>query len=145
MAFGIPSFRGFLQLMILIVTTSWTIHGMMVLNGLISKAKNPSGGIIGVIVFLIFFLAWIFMSAQFSVNAVENDHRLTFFGISLPWLAVVLLNQLPVLFLHCFAGRDAARWSRSGSISAFQAAGDRRHDDVRHPDPRGGILAEGRA
>src|SRR5262249_13892002 len=76
MAFGIPSLRGFLQLMIMIVTTSWTIHGLMLLNGLISRAKTPSGGIVGVIVFLFFFLSFIISGAQLSVNFVENDHRL---------------------------------------------------------------------
>jgi hypothetical protein len=121
MAFGVPSFRGFLQLMIIIVTTSWTIHGVMLLNGLISRAKNPTGGVVGVVVFLFFFFAWIVMGAQYSVNIVENDHRLSFFGVSLPWLPVVLLNQLPVLFFLLLAGTRKMESQRLHPLSKPQA------------------------
>ena len=121
MAFGVPSFRGFLQLMIIIVTSAWTIHGVMILNGLISRAKNPSGGVVGVVVFLVFFFAYIVMGAQYSVNVVENDHRLNFFGISLPWLPVVLLYQLPTLFFLLLAATRKMESQRLHPLSRPQA------------------------
>jgi hypothetical protein len=121
MAFGIPSFRGFLQLMIIVLTSSWLIHGVMLLNGLISKAKNPSGGMVGVIVFLVFFLSSIVMGAQYSVNVVEGDHRLNFFGISLPWLPAVLLYQLPTLFFLLLAGTRKMESQRMHPLSKPQA------------------------
>ena len=121
MAFGVPSFRGFLQLMIVVLTTSWLVQGLMLLNGLISRAKNPSGGLVGVVVFLVLFLGLIFTGAQFSVNFVENDHRLNFFGISLPWLAVILLNQLPVLFFMLLAATRKMESQRLHPLSKPQA------------------------
>jgi hypothetical protein len=121
MAFGVPSFRGFVQLMIVVLTSAWIIHGVMLLNGLISKAKNPSGGVVGVIVFLFFFLAYIIMGAQYSVNMVEGDHRLNFFGMSLPWLPVMLLYQLPTLFFLLLAGTRKMESQRLHPLSKPQA------------------------
>jgi hypothetical protein len=121
MAFGVPSFRGFVQLMIIVITSAWTIHGMMILNGLMSRAKNPTGGAVGVIVFLFFFFSWIVMGAQYSVNVVENDHRLSFFGVSLPWLPVVLLYQLPTLFFLLLAATRKMESQRLHPLSRPQA------------------------
>jgi hypothetical protein len=121
MAFGVPSFRGFLQLMIIIVTSAWTIHGVMILNGLLSRSKNPSGGVVGVVVFLVFFFSWMVMGAQYSVNVVENDHRLNFFSISLPWLPVVLLYQLPTLFFLLLAATRKMESQRLHPLSRPQA------------------------
>jgi hypothetical protein len=121
MAFGVPSFRGFLQLMIIVVTSSWTIHGVMLLNGLMSRTKTPSGGIVGIVVFVFFFFSFIFTGAQFSVNAVENDHRLSFYGISLPWLPVVLLYQLPVLFFLLLAATRKMESQRLHPLTKPQA------------------------
>jgi hypothetical protein len=121
MAFGLPSFRGFVQLMIIVLTSAWMIHGVMLLNGLISKAKNPSGGVVGVIVFLFFFLTWIVMGAQYSVNMVEGDRRLNFFGISLPWLPWVLLFQLPTLFFILLAASRKMESQRMHPLSKPQA------------------------
>jgi hypothetical protein len=121
MAFGVPSFRGFLQLMIIIVTSSWMIYGLMLLNGLMSRAKTPSGGIVGIVVFVFFFFSFIFTGAQFSVNVVENDHRLNFFGVSLPWLPVALLYQLPVLFFLLLAATRKMESQRLHPLSRPQA------------------------
>jgi hypothetical protein len=121
MAFGVPSFRGFVQLMIIVVTSCWTLHGLMVLNGLMSKAKTPSGGIVGVVVFIIFFFGMIFTGAQYSVNVVEGDRRLMFFGISLPWLPVVLLYQLPTIFFLLLAATRKMESQRLHPLSRPQA------------------------
>jgi hypothetical protein len=121
MGFGVPSFRGFVQLMIIVITSAWIIHGVMILNGLISRAKNPTGGVVGVIVFLFFFISWIVMGAQYSVNVVENDHRLDFFSISLPWLPVVLLYQFPTLFFLLLAATRKMESQRLHLLSRPQA------------------------
>ena len=106
---------------------------------LISKGKKPSGGVVGVIVFLVFFFAYIVMGGQFSVNVVENDHRLNFFGISLPWLPVVLLYQLPIAVLPP-PGRHAQD-GVAAAASALQAAGHRGHADLRDPGARRDLAA----
>ena len=62
---------------------------------------------------------------------VEGEHRLDFFGLSLPWLPVVLLYQFPVLFFLLLAA--TRKMAIAAAASPLQAAGDRRHDDVRRP------------
>ena len=47
-------------------------------------------------------------------SVVDREPRLSFFGISLPWLAVVLLYQTPSCSSLYLASRG--RWSRSGCI-----------------------------
>lgn len=123
MGFGVPSIRGFLQLMIIVITSAWTIHGVMILNGLMSKAKNPTGSAVGVVVFLVFFFAYIVMGAQYSVNAVEGEHRLNFFGVSLPWLPVVLLYQVPLLFFLLLSATRKMESQRLHPLSKLQAIG----------------------
>jgi hypothetical protein len=86
-----------------------------------SRAKTPSGGIVGIVVFVFFFFSFIFTGAQFSVNAVENDHRLSFFGVSLPWLPVALLYQLPVLFFLLLAATRKMESQRLHPLSKPQA------------------------
>lgn len=121
MGFGVPSFRGFVQLMIVVLTSSWVIHGVMILNGLISRAKNPTGGAVGVVVFVIFFFSWLVMGAQYSVNVVEGDHRMSFFGFSLPWLPVVLLYQAAILFFLLLAATRKMESQRLHPLSRPQA------------------------
>lgn len=121
MAFGVPSFRGFVQLMIVVVTSAWLLHCVMLLNGLLSRSKTPSNGVIGVVVFLIFFFSFIVWGAQTSVNVVESDRRLSFFGVSLPWLAVILLNQLPILFFLLLAATRKMESQRLHPFSRPQA------------------------
>ena len=41
-AMGTPDFRGFLQLMILLVVSSWVMHGFSLLNALILKKQAGS-------------------------------------------------------------------------------------------------------
>jgi hypothetical protein len=121
MAFGIPSFRGFVQLMIFVVTSSWTLHAFVLLNALTSRAKTPSGGLIGVLVFLMYLMSSIFLGTMGSVNIFEGERRLEFFGISLPWLPVLLLYQLPVLFFLLLAGRRKMESQRMHPLSKPQA------------------------
>lgn len=121
MGVGVPSFRGFLQLMIMILTSSWLIHGLMILNGLMSRAKNPTGGAVGVVVFIIFFFSWLVMGAQYSVNVVEGDHRMSFFGFSLPWLPVVVLYQMATLFFLLLAAKRKMESQRLHPLSRPQA------------------------
>jgi hypothetical protein len=121
MAQGVPSFRGFVQLMIVVLTTSWVVHGMMLLGGLVSKARTPSGALVGLIVFIFFFFSFIVAGAQASVNMVEGERRLNFFGLSLPWLPVVLLYQLPVLFFLLLASSRKMESQRLHPLSKLQA------------------------
>jgi hypothetical protein len=138
-AFGVPSFRGFVQLLIFVLTTSWTLHAVVLLNALTSRAKTPTGGLVGLLVFVLYIAFSIFLGPISSVNIFEGERRLDFFGISLPWLPVLLLYQLPVLPPP---GRDPQD-GVAAAAPALQAAGHRGHADLRHAGTRRD-LAEGR-
>ena len=122
MAFGVPSPRAALQLMILVVTTAWCTHGLSMLNGLISRSKNANGSMIGVIVLMVIFsMNLIGLGGLFSINMAEGERRLDFFGLSLPWLPVVLIYQLPLLFFLLLASTRKMRSARLHPLSKPQS------------------------
>ncbi len=121
MAFGLPSFRAFVQIMIFELTTSWTLHAFVLLNALASTAKTPTGGIVGVLVFLMYLGFSVFMGPFSAVNVFEGERRLDFFGISLPWLPVLLLYQLPLLFFLLLAATRKMQSQRLHPLTKPQA------------------------
>ncbi len=121
MAFGIPTFRGIVQLMLLVLISAWILHAISMISALISNSKNPSGNALGMIVFLLFFFAYIVLGATQSVYAVESEYRLRFFGIPLPWLPVILLYEVPMLFFLLLAATRKIESQRLHSLSKPQA------------------------
>src|SRR5262245_23460129 len=121
MAFGVPSLRGFVQIVVMLFAMAWTLQGVTLLNGLISKARNPTGSLVGVIV-LIWFLSGAMVSGGiYSINLVEGERRLSFFGVSLPWLPVVLLYQMPLLLFLFLSARRKMESARMHPLSKPQA------------------------
>lgn len=118
------SVRGFIQLMIVLFATAWILHGLALLSGLISKVKlnNAIGGG-GVILVVFFFGGPLAAGGIFSSQFVEQDARMTFFGISLPWLAVVLLYEIAVLFFLFLATRRRMESELAHPLSKPQAIG----------------------
>jgi len=98
LAFGTPSLHGFVQLMIVLIGAAWLIHGLAMLNALISKPRSSSRGVIGIVVFVLFFGSYAFLGLSRSAALVDLGLRLSFYGISLPWLAVVLIYLSALLF-----------------------------------------------
>ena len=121
MAFGVPSPRAAIQIIIMLLVTSWTFHGLSLLNGLISRAKNTTGNVIGMIVLVMFFGMSLVTGGRYSINMAEGEGRLSFFGVSLPWLPVVLLYQLPVLFFILLASTRKMQSSRLHPLSKPEA------------------------
>ncbi len=121
MALGVPSLRGFIQLMILLIAAAWTVQGLTLLNGLMSKAKNPASNVVGLMVLAWFVSMPLISGGMFSINLVEGERRLSFFDISLPWLPVVLLYQTPMLFFIFLAARRKMESARMHPLSKPQA------------------------
>jgi hypothetical protein len=122
MAFGVPSPRAAIQLMILLITTGWCFQGLALLNGLISKSKTATGNVIGTVVILTFLFINMLMTGRwYSVNLAEGEQRMSFYGISLPWLPVVLLYQLPFLFFILLASCRKMQSARLHPLSKPQA------------------------
>ena len=123
MAFGVPTVHGFIQLMILLVAIAWVFHGLALLNSLIMKAGANARGAVGVVVFfvLVFFNAMRMGRFIPSVALFDDDARLTFFGASLPWLAVVLFYVGGLLFFIYLAARRRMGEERIHPLSKPQA------------------------
>jgi hypothetical protein len=98
LAFGTPSVHGFVQLMIVLLGAAWLFQGLAVLNALLSRLRTSSRGVVGVIVFVLIFGSYGWMGLGRSAALVDYGWRLTFFGISVPWLAVVLIYLSAILF-----------------------------------------------
>ena len=121
LAMGTPDFRGFLQLMIVLVTTSWVLHGLALVNALIMKKQAGRGGVVGLVIFLAIMSGSFISGFGRVASIVDREPRLSFFGISLPWLAVVLLYQAPILFFIYLASRRKIDSERLHPFSKPQA------------------------
>jgi hypothetical protein len=122
-ALGTPDFRGFLQLMILLVVSSWILHAFALLNALILKKQAGSRGVIGMVVFIAMLSGSLLPGFGRIAGMVDRDPHLDFFGISLPWLAVVLLYQVPLLFFLYLASKRKMDTERNHPFTKPQALG----------------------
>jgi hypothetical protein len=121
LAFGTPSLHGFVQLMVLLIASAWVIHGLALLNALLAKARANPRGVVGLVIFVVFFGGNLFFGLSRSAALVDMDLRLTFYGVALPWLAVVLMNVAPVLFFIYLAARRTMGSERIHPLSKIQA------------------------
>jgi hypothetical protein len=123
LAVGVPSWRGFVQVTILLFTTAWIVHGLAMLNSLILKAQANARGVAGAAIVMFFVLLNGVRMGRLLPSAIffDEDGRLGFFGMSLPWLAVVLVYALPLLFFIFLAARRKMAWERVHPLSKPQA------------------------
>ena len=114
-----------IQVIIALLAFAWLFHGLALLSALLSKPRAGSRGAVGAVVFLFIICSWI-VSGIFGImgrtgTLVDLDQRLTFFGISLPWLAVVLIYIAAVLFYVYLAARRRISSERMHPLSKAQA------------------------
>ena len=123
MAFGVPTVHGFIQLTIFMVAIAWIFHGLALLNSLVKKGQRSARGAVGVVVFLVLIFFNMMRMGRFipSVALFDEDSRLTFFGYSLPWLAVLLFYVAYVLFFLYLASRRKMGSERIHPLSKPQA------------------------
>jgi hypothetical protein len=100
MAFGVPTVHGYIELFLFLMALAWFFHGLALLNSLIMKPGRNSRGAVAVIGLSVLFFAYAMRMGRIlpSISLFDEDARLTFFGTSLPWLAVVLLYIGSLLF-----------------------------------------------
>jgi hypothetical protein len=123
LAFGVPTWRGFVEIMILLLATACTIHALSMLSALILKAQ-PGGRSAWAAMIILGLFGYSFLAGGWfraSRIMISEDARLTFFGVSLPWLPVVLLYELPLLFFIGLAARRKIAWERIHPLSKPQA------------------------
>jgi hypothetical protein len=121
LAFGTPSVHGFVQLMVLLLACAWLFHGLALLNALLAKARANPRGVVGLVIFVVFFAGQLVVGMSRSAALVDMDQRLTFYGISLPWLAVVLLHLAVVLYFIYLAARRKMGSERIHPLSKPQS------------------------
>ncbi len=121
LAFGAPSVHGFIQLMILLFAVAWLFHGLALLNGLVARPKTTSRGVVGLVVFLMIFGGNLFFGLSCSAILVDYDQRISFYGISLPWLAFVVIYIAAVLFFIYLACLRKMSSERIHALSKPQA------------------------
>jgi hypothetical protein len=116
LAFGAPTVHGFIQLMILLLGASWLLHGISLLSALLAKPRSGSKGVVGVVVFVLIFGGYAMVGISRSASLVDYDLRLSLYGVSLPWLTVVLIYLSALLqFIYLACNRRMA----SERIHAF--------------------------
>jgi hypothetical protein len=123
MAFGVPTVHGFVQLMIFLLAMTWLFHGFTLLNALIRSGHRSARGAAGVVlVFVLVFVNALRMGRFIpSVALFDEDGRLNFYGLSLPWLAVVLLYVGSILYFVFLAARRRMGSERIHPLSKPQA------------------------
>jgi hypothetical protein len=121
MAFGVPSPRAAVQLVILLITSAWCFHGLALFSGLASRSKTATGNVIGIVIFFFVIMNVLMSGRWFSVNVAEGEQRLSFYGLSLPWMPVILLYQIPLLFFVLLASCRKMQSARLHPLSKPQA------------------------
>lgn len=90
---GRPSPLGFVQLMVPLVLAAWVMHAIALLNALAGRGKKSGvGGIIGLVLFLLFGGSSLFYGFTRAAVFVDEPHSLGFYWINLPWLSVLCLT-----------------------------------------------------
>jgi hypothetical protein len=119
--FGVPSAHGLIQLMIALVAFAWLFQGMALLSALLGKSRAGSRGGVGVVVVCVIIALWLGSGLLSRASIlVDLDQRLSFFGVSLPWLAVMLIYISAALFFVYLAARRRMGSERIHPLSKAQ-------------------------
>ena len=119
---GTPDFRGLVQLLIVLLSTSWVLHGLALVTALIFRRPAGPRGARGIVVFLGLVAGNSLTGLGRLANIVDREPRIDFFGVSLPWLAFLLLYQAPFLLFFFLTARRKMDSERLHPLSKPQAA-----------------------
>jgi hypothetical protein len=111
------------QLEVAVLTTTWVVHGVAMLGCL--TRKKPRGSIQGAIVLLVLLVIFgSYGTVGFYLGVrwlLEESRLINFYGWMVPWLAGILINELPVLGFLGLAVVNKMRAERAHSFSKRQA------------------------
>jgi hypothetical protein len=124
-AFGAPSFGVFVQTTIVLVAAAWLVHGLALLDALVSKgARSARGVVVLALIFLVLFYNALAFGAQQAMTLAmmaERQPSIQFCGLPIPWLVVVLLYVAAALFFVFLATRRKMGSERIHALSKPQA------------------------
>lgn len=112
-------FWGWVGLTVPLIVSAWLLHTISMLSALSSRKPKGTGkgAGAGVLVFGLIFGQWIGMGLWSATRRLQGqDYTVRFFGLTVPWLAFLLLYELvPLgfLFLAC------ARKMRAERVHAY--------------------------
>ncbi|WP_165247897.1 hypothetical protein [Paludisphaera soli] len=119
---GFPDFRGLMQAEILLLFVAWTLHAASLLGGLSLKSGVTGQNALGfTIVIGVFIVGPLFGAFGVLKGLIDGDVRMDFLGLSLPWLAFVLLHLAAVLFFFLLAATRKMGSERTHGLSKPQA------------------------
>jgi hypothetical protein len=119
---GFPDFRGLVQAEILLLFVAWTLHAVSLLGGLSLKSGISGQNALGFTIIIgMFVVGPLFGAFGILKNLIDGDVRMDFLGLSLPWLAFVLLHLAAVLFFFLLAATRKMDSERSHGLSKPQA------------------------
>ena len=118
---SVPTPRGAVQLVILVVASSWVLHGLALLTSLMSRRATAARGASALIVLLCVLCAPGVLSLMQLVRNLDVEARLPFFGYQLPWLIVVLVAEAAILFFVMLACLRKIRSEQIHALSKPQA------------------------
>ncbi len=119
---GRPSPLGFVQLMVPLVLSAWVMHAIALLNALAGRGKKSGvGGLVGLVLFLIFGGSSLFYGFTRAAVFVDEPHALGFYWFDLPWLAVLALDLAPVIGFFLLASTRKMASERAHLLSKPQA------------------------
>jgi hypothetical protein len=111
------------ELEVAVLISTWVIHAVAMLGCL--TRKKPRGSIQGAIITLLlmlFFGSYGSVGFYYGVQwLLEEQRRMNFFGWMIPWLAWILINELPVLGFLGLAAANKMRAERAHPYSKWQA------------------------
>ena len=122
-AFGAPTFLGFLQVMAALLLSAWLVHAVSLFFALASKKpKSASKAVVGLMIFLFVFGGQVGVIGVWRVSSLlDASPRVPIFGVPLPWLVSVVLDEGVVLAFLMIASCRKMRSDRAHALSKPEA------------------------
>lgn len=128
-AYSIDAFDGWrgmrwlAQIETAVLVSTWVLHGVVVLSCLTRKKPQgaKAGGIAMLFILLVFGGNGVYVFYFGSLWVLNQEQRLNFFGMMIPWLLWVLLYEVPALGFVALAATRKMRAERAHALSKPQA------------------------
>lgn len=117
-----PGLGGFVQTMVSLFLSAWLLHSLALLTALSSRKPKAGKGVVGLVVFLVFFGGQIFLGVSRAATFVGLATTYGFFGLQLPWLLYVLLFAAPTLSFLLLASVRKMQSDRAHPYTKPEAA-----------------------
>ncbi len=117
-----PEFWGFVQIQIILFLGTWILHAFSLFNALVMKKPRAGArGAIGLFFFIMMMSGNLIATFGNAARFANESPRLGFFGVQLPWLAVVFIYMIPFMYFLLIASSRKMDTERAHALSKSQA------------------------